>query len=137
MLWVGWFGFNAGSALAASGDAGMTMTVTHISAATAALVWLKSMERSRPRVTVSLRSPVSLGSPRQPPGGGFFFCPHMLIRTRGGSLIHPLFDKEASVGLNAPAGASCLLAYRPQSGYPYFSSIKQTLVPFRYNVSRF
>jgi ammonium transporter, Amt family len=40
MLWVGWFGFNAGSALKAGGDAGMAMTVTHISAATAALVWL-------------------------------------------------------------------------------------------------
>jgi Amt family ammonium transporter len=40
MSGVGWFGFNAGSALAAGGDAGMVMTVTHISAATAALVWL-------------------------------------------------------------------------------------------------
>jgi Amt family ammonium transporter len=40
MLWVGWFGFNAGSALTASGDAGMAMLVTHISAATASLVWL-------------------------------------------------------------------------------------------------
>jgi len=40
MLWVGWFGFNAGSALAANGDAGMAMLVTHISAATASLVWL-------------------------------------------------------------------------------------------------
>ena len=40
MLWVGWFGFNAGSALKAGGDAGMAMTVTHISAATAALIWL-------------------------------------------------------------------------------------------------
>ena len=34
MLWVGWFGFNAGSALSAGGDAGMAMLVTHISAAT-------------------------------------------------------------------------------------------------------
>ena len=43
MLWVGWFGFNAGSALAANGDAGMAMLVTHLSAATGAFVWL-SME---------------------------------------------------------------------------------------------
>jgi Amt family ammonium transporter len=39
LLWVGWFGFNAGSQGAANGAAGMTMLVTHISAATAALVW--------------------------------------------------------------------------------------------------
>jgi Amt family ammonium transporter len=40
MLWVGWFGFNAGSAGAANGDAGMAMLVTHLSAATASLVWM-------------------------------------------------------------------------------------------------
>ena len=39
MLWVGWFGFNAGSQLAAGGSAGMTMLVTHLSACAAALVW--------------------------------------------------------------------------------------------------
>jgi len=39
MLWVGWFGFNAGSQLAANGAAGMTLVVTHISAATASLTW--------------------------------------------------------------------------------------------------
>ncbi len=40
MLWVGWFGFNGGSALAANGDAGMAILVTHISAATATIVWI-------------------------------------------------------------------------------------------------
>ena len=40
LLWVGWFGFNAGSALAANGDAGMAMLVTHISAAAGALTWM-------------------------------------------------------------------------------------------------
>ncbi|MCU7916381.1 MAG: ammonium transporter [Candidatus Thiodiazotropha sp. (ex Gloverina cf. vestifex)] len=40
MLWVGWFGFNGGSALAADGSASMAMLVTHISAATGAMTWL-------------------------------------------------------------------------------------------------
>jgi Amt family ammonium transporter len=39
MLWVGWYGFNAGSALAADGSAGMALTATHLSASTAGLVW--------------------------------------------------------------------------------------------------
>ena len=40
MLWVGWFGFNAGSALAADGHAGMAMVVTHLSASAGALTWM-------------------------------------------------------------------------------------------------
>lgn len=40
ILWVGWFGFNAGSALAANGNAAMAMLVTHLSAASGALAWM-------------------------------------------------------------------------------------------------
>jgi ammonium transporter, Amt family len=40
LLWVGWFGFNAGSAVAANGNAGMAMAVTQIATATAALTWM-------------------------------------------------------------------------------------------------
>ncbi len=54
MLWVGWFGFNAGSALAANGDAAMAMLVTHISAAAGSLSWM-AME------WVKFRKPSVLG----------------------------------------------------------------------------
>jgi Amt family ammonium transporter len=40
MLWVGWYGFNGGSALAANGSAAMAITVTHISASVAGLTWM-------------------------------------------------------------------------------------------------
>ena len=52
MLWVGWFGFNGGSALAAGGDAAMAITVTHISASVGALVWMviESIKNSKPSV---------------------------------------------------------------------------------------
>ena len=40
MLWVGWFGFNAGSALASNGNAGMAMVATHIAAAAGSLAWM-------------------------------------------------------------------------------------------------
>src|SRR5215475_3750563 len=52
LLWVGWFGFNAGSAVAANGNAGMAMTVTQIATATAALAWMFAewIVKSKPSV---------------------------------------------------------------------------------------
>jgi Amt family ammonium transporter len=52
MLWVGWFGFNAGSALGANGQAGMTLAATQVSAATAAVVWMlvEWVKHGRPSV---------------------------------------------------------------------------------------
>jgi Amt family ammonium transporter len=52
MLWVGWFGFNAGSALSAGTDAGMAMLVTHISAAVGALTWMLIEWRTLGKPTV-------------------------------------------------------------------------------------
>ena len=52
MLWVGWFGFNAGSALSAGGNAGMAMVVTHISASVAALTWMVVQWRHRGKPTL-------------------------------------------------------------------------------------
>ncbi len=52
LLWVGWFGFNAGSAVAANGAAGMAMAVTQIATATAALAWMFAewMFRGKPSI---------------------------------------------------------------------------------------
>jgi len=52
LLWVGWFGFNAGSAVAANGSAGMAMAVTQIATAAAALAWMFAewMVRGKPSV---------------------------------------------------------------------------------------
>ena len=52
LLWVGWFGFNAGSAVAANGTAGMAMAVTQIATAAAALAWMfvEWVTRGKPSV---------------------------------------------------------------------------------------
>ncbi|MET0378847.1 MAG: ammonium transporter [Spongiibacteraceae bacterium] len=52
LLWVGWFGFNAGSAAAADGRAGMAMLVTQVAAATAALTWMAVEHFMRKRATL-------------------------------------------------------------------------------------
>jgi len=50
MLWIGWFGFNGGSQLAADGGAGMTLLVTHISASMGTLSWvvLEAFKNKKP-----------------------------------------------------------------------------------------
>jgi Amt family ammonium transporter len=72
MLWVGWYGFNAGSALAANGNAGMAMTVTHIAAATASLTWMavEWISHGRPSV-VGLVTGTIAGLATITPASGF------------------------------------------------------------------
>ena len=72
MLWVGWFGFNAGSAVASDGRAGLAMAVTHIAAAAGALSWMAAewMVRSRPSL-LGLCSGMVAGLVAITPAAGF------------------------------------------------------------------
>lgn len=72
MLWVGWFGFNAGSAVASDGRAGLAMAVTHIAAAAGALSWMAAewMVRKRPTL-LGLCSGLVAGLVAVTPAAGF------------------------------------------------------------------
>lgn len=72
MLWVGWFGFNAGSAVASDGRAGLAMAVTHIAAAAGALSWMVAewMVRGRPTL-LGLCSGLVAGLVAITPAAGF------------------------------------------------------------------
>ncbi|MCY4497629.1 MAG: ammonium transporter [Rhodospirillaceae bacterium] len=72
LLWVGWFGFNAGSALAADGVAGMAMLVTQVAPATAALAWMFSewMIHGKPSV-LGIASGAVSGLAAITPAAGF------------------------------------------------------------------
>jgi ammonium transporter, Amt family len=94
MLWVGWFGFNAGSALAAGGDAGMAMAVTHISAATAALVWLviEWVKFDKPSV-VGITTGAVAGLATITPASGYVGPAGALVfGAVGGSLCYVMVD---------------------------------------------
>jgi Amt family ammonium transporter len=90
MLWVGWFGFNAGSALAAGSGAGMAMLVTHLSAATASLVWMviEWMKYGKPSIvglvtgTIAGLATITPASGYVGPAGG------VLIGLAGGVLCY-------------------------------------------------
>lgn len=72
LLWVGWFGFNAGSALAADGRAGLAMVVTHIAAAAGALSWMGAEWLARKRASLlGLCSGVVAGLVAITPAAGF------------------------------------------------------------------
>lgn len=80
MLWVGWFGFNGGSALAANGDAAMAMLVTHISAAAGAMTWM-FME------WIKFGKPTALGTVTGMVGGLGTITPASGFVGPGGALI--------------------------------------------------
>ena len=92
LLWVGWFGFNAGSELAADGRAGMAMAVTQIAAAAAALAWMAAewMIRGKPSV-LGIASGAVAGLVAITPAAGFVLP--------GGALV-----------LGLIAGIGCFLA---------------------------
>jgi Amt family ammonium transporter len=72
MLWVGWYGFNAGSALAANGDAASALLATHLSAASAGLVWaLIEWRRFRRASMVGLVTGVVAGLATVTPASGY------------------------------------------------------------------
>ena len=88
MLWVGWFGFNGGSALAAGQNAAMALLVTHISAAVASLVWMMIEWRKfgRPSV-VGIATGMVAGLATVTPASGFIGVPGGIILGLAGGYI--------------------------------------------------
>ena len=88
MLWVGWYGFNGGSALAANGDAAMALLVTHISASTAGLVWalLERLRFGRASM-VGMVTGVVAGLATITPASGFVGPLGGLVLGAAGSLV--------------------------------------------------
>jgi Amt family ammonium transporter len=81
LLWVGWFGFNAGSALAADGRAGLALLVTHVAAASGAIAWMAAEWLARKRASLlGLCSGVVAGLVAITPAAGF-------VTPRGALLI--------------------------------------------------
>ena len=88
MLWVGWFGFNGGSALAAGQNAAMALLVTHISAAVASLVWMVIEWRKfgRPSV-VGIATGMVAGLATVTPASGFIGVPGGIILGLAGGYV--------------------------------------------------
>lgn len=88
MLWIGWFGFNGGSALAAGQNAAMALLVTHISAAVASLVWMAIEWRKfgRPSV-VGVATGMVAGLATVTPASGFIGVPGGIILGLAGGYV--------------------------------------------------
>ena len=94
MLWVGWFGFNGGSALAAGQNAAMALLVTHISAAVASLVWMIIEWRKfgRPSV-VGIATGMVAGLATVTPASGFIGVPGgIFLGLAGGYICYVAVD---------------------------------------------
>ena len=92
LLWVGWFGFNAGSAVAANGNAGMAMLVTHVATAMASIAWMTAewATRGKPSV-IGIISGAVAGLVAITPASGFV-------------------DFEGALIIGAAAGVICFFA---------------------------
>jgi Amt family ammonium transporter len=88
LLWVGWFGFNAGSAVAANSSAGMAMLVTHVATAAASLTWMfiEWGTRGKPSV-IGIISGAVAGLVAITPASGFVdFGGALIIGVAGGAI---------------------------------------------------
>ena len=94
MLWIGWFGFNGGSALAAGEGAAMAMLVTHISASVASLVWMaiEWVKFGRPSL-VGMVTGMVAGLATVTPASGFIGVPGgIILGLAGGYLCYVAVD---------------------------------------------
>jgi ammonium transporter, Amt family len=94
MLWIGWFGFNGGSALSAGNSAGMALLVTHIAAATASLVWMfiEWFRFGRPSLVGIVTGMVS-GLATVTPASGFIGIPGgLILGLAGGAACYVAVD---------------------------------------------
>ncbi|MGB1879071.1 MAG: ammonium transporter, partial [Nitrosopumilus sp.] len=80
LLWLGWFGFNAGSALASGGVAGNTVIVTHLASSVSALIWagLSWMRTGKPSIVATINGAIA-GLAGITPASGFISVEHSFV----------------------------------------------------------
>ena len=80
LLWLGWFGFNAGSALASGGVAGNTVIVTHLASSVSALIWagLSWMRTGKPSIVATINGAIA-GLAGITPASGFVSVEHAFV----------------------------------------------------------